>query len=861
MTIRKMTWAALLAAVLSGIPIAHAAPRKATTVKLSSPLAPGMVLQRDMPVPIWGVAAPGKAVTVAFGGQTKKTRADAEGKWSVTLDAMTASAKPAALVVRGDSGQVKLDNVLVGEVWLVIAGRLEKRYSVDSPVPVKNVRYVATGGGFNSYPMTAYGRNRPWAEARESETIPAVLITFANEVARGAGVPVGLVHVPAGKLPAIVPVEGFGEIKELRDVAERCETWYPATQRGRAAYDKWLAAMKAWLAGLDANLKPGKKAQPTQPPPAPGPTPGDASEPTVAYNASIHPIVPLAIRGAIHLDPDTGAAEPRYVDYMRALVAGLRKVFGRPDMPFAFTQLGQPGMYEQSIFGNETSYDEWYGHRDRQRRAAAATGAGLIVTADLEGYSPFVGERIALWALAAAYGRDDAACGPRYKSCRVEGDKIIVRFDNAHGGLRIAESPKMGMMTSRSNDRRLQTFSLAGEDRVFHTAEGILQSDGTVIVACPKVPKPVAVRYACRIDPRGRKLFGVRGMAYFFGQPASPFRSDDWPIEDPNAVAGSLEGTSPEKLAARLGDPHDARSIGAAMALGRLGDKAMGTIDRLLNKGDTEEKCGALRALGTMHWHGPVPRRYYGAAAQEITPAVRKALDRIIPATKDADVDVRYIATEALALIGAEDGELAGVLRTLATDDDPRIRCAALKIAKFRFNEYKHIVAMAYALLTEKPFGDRTSLHIAGNLINHQRINGPIDVKLVGDYLAKLRPGLGSEAVSSLGDALRRIKMKGADRPSLNSPDALPGVLNAYAIGYRDYMLYGVERWISEPENIPAFRAKIDELTAEIRRLKKDRSPGWEDRAARYADAIDGLKAMIANIEKQEARKARQKGK
>jgi sialate O-acetylesterase len=44
------------------------------------------VLQREMPVPIWGWAQPNAEVTVEFSGQSKTATAGERGKWLVRLD-------------------------------------------------------------------------------------------------------------------------------------------------------------------------------------------------------------------------------------------------------------------------------------------------------------------------------------------------------------------------------------------------------------------------------------------------------------------------------------------------------------------------------------------------------------------------------------------------------------------------------------------------------------------------------------------------------------------------------------------------------------------------------------------------------
>src|SRR5258708_5455301 len=60
-----------------------------------------MVLQQKQSNPIWGWDAPGTKVTVSFGGQTKTAEAGPDGKWTVKLDPVPASAEPRTLTIAG----------------------------------------------------------------------------------------------------------------------------------------------------------------------------------------------------------------------------------------------------------------------------------------------------------------------------------------------------------------------------------------------------------------------------------------------------------------------------------------------------------------------------------------------------------------------------------------------------------------------------------------------------------------------------------------------------------------------------------------------------------------------------------------
>jgi sialate O-acetylesterase len=77
----------------------------------------GMVLQRGIPVPVWGTAAAGEHVRVTFGAADATATADAAGRWQATLPELTASATPQQLVIEGKN-KIVFDDVVVGDVWL-----------------------------------------------------------------------------------------------------------------------------------------------------------------------------------------------------------------------------------------------------------------------------------------------------------------------------------------------------------------------------------------------------------------------------------------------------------------------------------------------------------------------------------------------------------------------------------------------------------------------------------------------------------------------------------------------------------------------------------------------------------------------
>lgn len=88
----------------------------------------GAVLQRGMPVPVWGTADDGEKVTVKFQGQEVSTTAK-NGKWQVKLAELKAGG-PFPLTIEGKNNKVEVADVLVGEVW-VCSGQSNMGFSLN----------------------------------------------------------------------------------------------------------------------------------------------------------------------------------------------------------------------------------------------------------------------------------------------------------------------------------------------------------------------------------------------------------------------------------------------------------------------------------------------------------------------------------------------------------------------------------------------------------------------------------------------------------------------------------------------------------------------------------------------------------
>jgi sialate O-acetylesterase len=138
----------------------------------------GMVLQRELPVPIFGRADAGEQVTVTFNGQQKMTTTAGDGTWRVDLDPMTAGG-PFTMTIVGNNAIV-INDVRVGEVWIASGQSNMTLHRVKRDVLEAN-------------PAIRTLRSRDWNDK------PGIVpYTFAERLQQALGVPVGILNLATG---------------------------------------------------------------------------------------------------------------------------------------------------------------------------------------------------------------------------------------------------------------------------------------------------------------------------------------------------------------------------------------------------------------------------------------------------------------------------------------------------------------------------------------------------------------------------------------------------------------------------------------------------------------------------------------
>jgi sialate O-acetylesterase len=484
----------------------------AEPLTLGSQFTHHAVLQRDMPVPVWGKAEPGAKIVVQFAGQEKSATADKSSRWMVKLDPLKTSATGQSLTVKTESGDAKLvrDDILVGEVW-VCSGQSNMAFGLKNSVHGEEAIAAAGDGQLRLFAAAARANDEPqesigglWAvdSPQSATSFSAVAYFFGKELRQKLGVPVGLIKSAVGGTvaeawTARADLEINPVLKPLLDLQVTRVAGYPKAledykqQEGEllAKYEQAVAKAKT------AGTRPPNKPQPPQDPSTSG------NRPAGLYNGSIAPLEPYAMRGVIWYQGESNASRGKeYQTLFPAMIGSWRKAWGQGDFPFLFVQITPHVGMSPEV-------------REAQRISTETTpNTAMAVTIDVGEATDIhpkqkqpVGQRLALAARALAYGEPIEYSGPTYDAMSVSGNRVTLAFKHLGGGL-------------VAKDGALRGFTVAGADGKFIEAQAAIKGD-TIVVSSESVAAPVTVRYGWSNVP-DVNLYNQAGL------PASPFQTD-----------------------------------------------------------------------------------------------------------------------------------------------------------------------------------------------------------------------------------------------------------------------------------------------------------------------------------------------
>lgn len=464
-------------------------------VRLPALFSDNMVLQQGMDVPVWGWADNGEEVKVSFRGKTVKTKAK-DGKWMVKLGKLKAGGGPDSLVVEGKN-RLELKNVLIGEVW-VCSGQSNMELALNSAEGGKEEVARSSNPQLRLFKVTRKKANEPvddvnaqWKDAGPESTagFSAVAYYFGRDLQKALNVPVGLIDTCWGGSPAEVWMSDrvlSSNPEYKRDILDA----YTATLHKEETSPKGKSQRVPW-------------------------------KPTELYNGMIAPLIPYAIKGAIWYQGESNAGRAeQYRNLFADMIRNWRQDWREGDFTFLEVQLAPYDKVKKrplEIITEKPVESDWAELREAQLLATKTLPkVGMAVITDVGEKDDIhpkkkepVGARLALAAEGIAYGEKIEYSGPVYKSMKVKDGKVSLSFTHADSGL-------------EARDGELKGFAICGPDKKFVWAKAEIDGD-KVAVSSPDVSDPVAVRY-------GWADFPVVNLWNKAGLPATPFRTDDFPM-------------------------------------------------------------------------------------------------------------------------------------------------------------------------------------------------------------------------------------------------------------------------------------------------------------------------------------------
>ena len=366
--------------------LAPLAALHASELRFGAVFSDHMVLQRDKPVPVWGLADRSEQITVEFAGQKETTIAGMDGKWLVKLNPMAASAEPRTLWVR--SGQqdrkVQVADVLVGDVWLAagqsnmamsVAKSGENAIATREPLP-SGIRFFGAG---------------KWQRITTAE-VPkqsAVAWAFAREIAQAQKMPMGIIVTAKGgtRIEAWMPRSALMRTEAGRSfaaLADRPEVIAAAAEDARAFVPYPQTKLYTWRMGR--------------------------ALPATLHAEFIAPLGAFSLRGVLWYQGESNASRMEdataYAEQLPLLVQSWRDQLEQPTLHVIVVQLPH---YEQPDAEGGTR--PWIQLRESQQQAVKTLADTTLVDAydlgDPSNVHPRrkaeLGQRLATAALRRVY--------------------------------------------------------------------------------------------------------------------------------------------------------------------------------------------------------------------------------------------------------------------------------------------------------------------------------------------------------------------------------------------------------------------------------------------------------------------------
>lgn len=408
-----------------------------------------MIIQQDVIVPVYGTAKAGTKITVKFNGKTLQTVTDKHGNWKVFLPKQKASFTGKSMHISSGAEMIKLDDIVVGEVWIA-GGQSNMQYTMQLK-PGHQKPYK--------------GEDLCELELKKPAN-PNIRIFNCKKNSANA-------HwdVANGESLAQASALGYFCVKHLQDSLD-VPVGVISTAIGGTFIEQWF---------VDGEC----------------------------YNQMVRDYVPFPVKGFLWYQGEQNCtkADHDYVQKFKRLTNEWKQAYNgasKVDAPFLTVMLAPFRYSSQKHRAGYVDAEELAKFRLQQMECIdSVPNTEIIFTPDLvddlydihPSYKWEVGRRMSTLALNKVYGHTQLEwSGPRADSTAViageDFDTIKVHFSHVADGIVNPESVK-----KYKYGAAYEWFEVCGNDGIWHSATAIYYDKENIKVWCRDVKHPRKVRY------------------------------------------------------------------------------------------------------------------------------------------------------------------------------------------------------------------------------------------------------------------------------------------------------------------------------------------------------------------------------
>ena len=457
-----------------------------------------MVLQRNKPITISGIANANDEINVVFNKVSQTTKVLANGKWKITFPSMEAGG-PYKLSIRSAySENITINKVYIGEVWLA-SGQSNMDFKVKSMENAQSVLQDSLSSNIFLFSMDGnVGSNREFSKdellncnalnyfkysgwdnnkTEVLENFSAVAYAFAYNLLKELKIPIGIIcnAVGGSTTQSWISRESMEKSHETIDLLNNTHS---------------NPMIHPWVLGRMAkNLKNQKKL---------GIKVRHQFEPTMLYDAGIHPLKNYNIKGVIWYQGESNAERVDFHSMLfKLLVDDWRMHWDNPELPFYSVQL------------SSINRPTWGHFRDAQRKLLLIPNTGMAVSSDVghpTNVHPkkkwIVGARLSYIALSKTYNKNIPYSGPLFDYVNITDGKMEVHFQFGEG-------------LTTTNNEIVKDILIAGADRNFVKAQSKIENN-ILQVWSAEIKSPRYLKY-------GYSPFTTGNLVNKYGLPTSTF--------------------------------------------------------------------------------------------------------------------------------------------------------------------------------------------------------------------------------------------------------------------------------------------------------------------------------------------------